>query len=140
MISICSTVFFATVMWSSAHCGTAWRSCSLGQAAAAPPAPPTPAPRPVLVTASGHAVSPLVLCLATFHPLYSLLYEYIIFIAIVTPFLHYYTVQSAHSLLSMFSAVYYRQFEIFSEPALFAQFCFPSLMLLSLFPQSFLQI
>lgn len=47
--------------WSSARCGTGWRSCSRGPAAAAHQAPPTPVPRPVLGTASGHAVSPPVL-------------------------------------------------------------------------------
>lgn len=56
-----AALLFATVTWSSAHCGTEWRSSSLGQAAAALPAPLTSAPRLVLVTASGHAVSPLVL-------------------------------------------------------------------------------
>ena len=56
-----ATLLFTTVTWSSAHCGTEWRSFSLGQAAAALLDRLTPAPRLVLVTASGHAVSPLVL-------------------------------------------------------------------------------
>lgn len=55
-----TVLYFMSVMWSSAPCGTEWRSFSLGQAAAARLAPPTPALRPVLGTASGHAVSPLV--------------------------------------------------------------------------------
>lgn len=54
-------LFCLTVMWSSAPCGTASRSCSLGLGAGVRLAPPTPAPRPVLETASGHAVSLLVL-------------------------------------------------------------------------------
>lgn len=61
-----------TAMWSSAPCGIEWRNCSLGQAAAAPLAPPTPALRPVLGTVSGHAVSPLVLYLNTFLELYKI--------------------------------------------------------------------
>lgn len=60
-------LFFVIVMWSSAPCGTEWRSCNPGQGAAALLAPPTPAPRPAPATASGHAVSPLVLFSAQYY-------------------------------------------------------------------------
>lgn len=56
-------------VWTSALCGTEWRSCSPDQAAAVRPARPTLVPRPVPATASGRAVSPLVLYSpASFYP------------------------------------------------------------------------